>query len=135
MTPLALPGVLSARELRATAEHIASQQCPSGLVPWFDGHYGDPWDHVESAMALSLCGLTDEARAAYAWSATTQAADGTWPMETVWGDDGERVDDASADSNQCAYLAVGVWHQWRLTQDRAFVDEMWPTVRRAIDFA
>jgi len=134
MTALSLPGVLTARQLRATAEHIAAQQCPSGLIPWFPGHHGDPWDHVEGAMALAVCGLPDEARAAYEWSATTQAPDGTWPMETVWGDDGERVTDASADTNQCAYVAVGVWHHWRLTKDRRFVDEMWPTVRRAIDF-
>ena len=37
MTALSLPGVLTARQLRATAEHIAAQQCPSGLIPWFPG--------------------------------------------------------------------------------------------------
>ena len=116
MTPLSLPGVLTARELRATAEHIAAQQCPSGLIPWFPGHHGDPWDHVEGAMALAVCGLQDESRAAYEWSAATQAPDGTWPMETVWGDDGERVTDASADTNQCAYIAVGVSKENALTR-------------------
>ena len=34
----------------------------------------------------------------------------------------------------CAYLAVGVWHHWLLRRDLAFVERMWPVVRRALDF-
>ncbi len=135
---LELPGILSAAQLRATAGHIASQQQPSGLIPWFTGHHGDPWDHVEGAMALTVCGLVDEARRGFDWSAANQAADGSWPMETVGTGDGgsysETVTEASVDANQCAYIAVGVWHHWLLTRDRAFVDRMWPVVRAAIGF-
>lgn len=130
MTPPELPGLLTAGQLRATAEHIASQQLPHGLIPWFAGHYGDPWDHIEGAMALTVCGLLDEARLAFDWSARHQAADGTWPMETV----DTLVTESSVDANQCAYIAVGVWHDWLITGDRAFVDTMWPVVRSAINF-
>jgi hypothetical protein len=129
-----VPGILAAHQLAATAEHIASQQLPSGLIPWFPGHHADPWDHIEAAMALAVCGRHDEARRAFAWSARTQAPDGTWPMQTVWEDGRERVTDASADTNQCAYLAVGVWHYWLICGDTTFVAAMWPAVRRAIDF-
>ena len=36
--------------------------------------------------------------------------------------------DASVDTNQCAYVAVGVWQWWLETGDRALVDEIWPVV-------
>jgi hypothetical protein len=124
-----LPGTLTADQIRMTGEHIAGQQLASGLVPWFHGHYGDPWDHVEAAMALTVCGLDDAASLAFEWSATHQSPDGSWPMETTGSD----IGNASIDTNQCAYLAVGVWHRWLITGDRTQVDVMWPVVRRAIE--
>ena len=49
-----LPGTLTADQIRITGEHIAGQQLASGLIPWFRGHHGDPWDHIEAAMALTV---------------------------------------------------------------------------------
>jgi hypothetical protein len=80
-------------------------------------------------MALTVCGLHDAASLAFAWSAEHQSPDGSWPMETV----GRDVRDGRIDTNQCAYLAVGVWHRWLITGDRTQVDVMWPVVRRAIE--
>ena len=51
-----LPGTLTADQIRITGEHIAGQQLASGLIPWFRGHHGDPWDHIESSMGLSISG-------------------------------------------------------------------------------
>ena len=34
----------------------------------------------------------------------------------------------------CAYVATGVWHHWLCTRDRAFVEQLWPTVERALDW-
>jgi hypothetical protein len=31
-------------------------------------------------------------------------------------------------------VATGVWHHWRCTWDRGFVDHLWPTVERAIEW-
>jgi hypothetical protein len=42
--------------------------------------------------------------------------------------------DAAAETNQCAYVAVGVWHHLLITGDDGFAERMWPTVRRAVDF-
>jgi hypothetical protein len=123
-----LPGTLSADQIRITGEHIAGQQLASGLIPWFRGHHGDPWDHIEAAMALTVCGLDEAADLAFGWSAAHQSPDGSWPMETA----GSEVRDGRVDTNQCAYLAVGVWHRWLITRDRAQVDAIWPVVRRAI---
>jgi hypothetical protein len=124
-----LAGTLTGDQIRISGQHIADQQLASGLIPWFRGHHGDPWDHVEAAMALTVCGLDDAAGLAFEWSAVHQRPDGSWPMETT----ASGIRDERTDSNQCAYLAVGVWHRWLITGDRAQVDVMWPVVRRAIE--
>ena len=124
-----LPGVLTADQLEQTVASIAAAQHDSGALPWPDGH-ADPWDHVECAMALVLGGRLDEARAAYAWMRRTQEPDGVWRMKY----EGESVLDASVDTNQVAYVAVGVWQWWQVTGDRSLVDAMWPHVRRALNF-
>src|ERR1035438_7824709 len=124
-----LPGVLTATEVLATAEHIADRQEPCGAISWPDGHT-DAWDHVECAMALSVCGLSGPARRAYGWLRDTQRTDGSWPKRTEAG----VVTDAAAESNQAAYVAVGTWHEFQLTGDTGFLAEMWPVVRRAIGF-
>jgi len=119
---------LSPEQISRTVDTVAAIQQPCGALPWADGHT-DPWDHVESAMALVLGGRREQARAAYAWLLTTQAADGSWA--TSW--DGLSVLDAGVDSNQCAYIAVGVWQWWLVTGDLSLVHELWPAVRRALD--
>jgi hypothetical protein len=124
-----LVGVLSSTELAATVDSIAAAQQPSGALPWADGHT-DPWDHVECAMALTLGGRLDEARAAYAWLRRTQGADGAWGMSYA----GDEMLDASVDVNQCAYIAVGVWQWLQVTGDRRLVAQTWPHVKRALDF-
>ena len=125
----AVAGILSADEILATGHSIATMQEPSGAVPWPDGHT-DAWDHVECAMALSVCGLTGPARRAYEWLRRTQRADGAWPKQTVRG----QVTDAAVESNQVAYVAVGVWHELQVTGDESFAVRMWPTVHSAISF-
>lgn len=121
---------LTRAELDRTGRFIAEHQAADGAIPWFAGGQLDPWDHVEAAMALSALGLTAEAEAAYRWSADTQRPDGSWPMVIRDG----VVEDAAADTNQCAYLAVGVWHHYLVTGSQTFLADMWPTVRRALDF-
>jgi hypothetical protein len=129
LTTPAVPGVLSAASVRATAASIAAVQEPSGAIGWPDGHV-DVWDHVECAMALSAAGLAGPARQAYDWLRRAQRPDGSWPRTIVAG----TVTDAAAESNHAAYVAVGVWHELKVTGDGAFVVRMWPTVRRAIEW-
>ncbi len=126
----AVPGVLSERDIARTGESLAAMQQPSGAVGWPDGHT-DAWNHVECAMALSACGLAGPARLAYEWLRATQRADGSWPKKTA---PGGLVTDAAADSNQVAYVATGVWHEFLVTGDVAFARAMWPTVRAAVGF-
>jgi len=130
-----LPGVLSVDDVLASAGHLASLQSASGMIPWFPGGHCDPWNHVESAMALDVAGYHVEAERAYEWLADIQRADGSW--HNYYVSDGARDDtleETKLDTNVCAYLATGVWHHWRSTGDRCFVDNMWPTVERALDW-
>jgi hypothetical protein len=125
-----VPGILSAREVLATGHSVAAMQQPSGAIGWPDGHT-DAWNHTECAMALSVCGLREPARRAFGWLRSSQRADGSWPKRT---DPGGRVTDPAADSNQVAYVAVGVWHELLVSGDAGLAAAMWPTVRRAISF-
>ncbi|MGB3708784.1 prenyltransferase [Gordonia sp. (in: high G+C Gram-positive bacteria)] len=124
-----IPGILTVEQVRQTGAAIAGMQEPDGALPWFPGGKTDPWDHVESAMALSASGYLNPARAAYEWSAHNQRDDGSWPMEIRQG----RIVDTGVDSNFCAYIAVGVWHHYLISDDDAFLWSMWPTVRAALD--
>jgi len=126
-----VPGVLSAEEAHTTAEHLAELQQPSGLIPWFSGGHCDPWNHVESAMALDVAGMHGPAEAAYEWLADAQRPDGSW-HNYYWSDG--TVEEDKLDTNVCAYVATGVWHHWRCTWDRAFLDHLWPTVERALEW-
>ncbi|MEO8749088.1 MAG: prenyltransferase [Allobranchiibius sp.] len=129
--PLAVPGILSAEQIAHTGRFIASQQSADGAIPWFTGSHLDPWDHVESAMGLSVSGHHGAALAAYDYLARAQRRDGSWPMVTR----GAHVEDAAADTNQCLYIATGVWHHYLVTGDADVVARYWPTIERAVGFA
>lgn len=125
-----VPGILDATEVAQTAAAIARVQQADGGIPWSVGEHIDAWNHVESAMALVVGGQVAAAEAAYGWCLSTQRADGSWPVRIV----GDRVEDASGDTNMSAYLAVGLWHHWLVQRDRSFVRRCWPAVRRGLDF-
>jgi hypothetical protein len=128
--PAAWAAVLTEADVLATGASIARAQEASGAIAWPDGHV-DAWDHVECAMALSACGLRGPARRAYAWLRDAQRADGSWPRSTAGG----VVTDPAAESHHAAYVAVGAWHEYLVTGDEGYALTMWPTVRRAVEWA
>lgn len=117
--------------LRPTVEFILECQRPSGEIPWFEGGYTDPWDHVESAMGLAIGGEVEAARRAYTWLADLQLEDGSW-----WASyRGQEIDNTQRrETNFVAYIATGVWHQYLISKDREFLEAMWPIVEKAIGF-
>jgi hypothetical protein len=125
-----VPGVLSCSEVMASGESIAAVQRPDGMIPWFPGGHCDPWNHVEAAMALVVCGLTAEAERAFDWLATAQLGDGSWFNYYRGGG----VEDTRIDTNVCAYVAAGLWHHHLVTGDFDLVSRHWPMMERAIDF-
>jgi hypothetical protein len=122
--------VLSERELQATVDSIAAQQQPDGLVLWFPGGHADPWNHVEAAMALALGGRRADAERAYQWLADHQRHDGSWHHYYL----ADGVEDPKFDANVIAYVAAGALHHYLLTEDRGFLETMWPVVERAVEW-
>ncbi|MDH6710582.1 hypothetical protein P3T27_007332 [Kitasatospora sp. MAA19] len=127
---LLLDGVLDADQAAGTVRSILAEQRPDGAIPWFAGHHLDPWDHTEAAMALDTAGEHAAAEAAYRWLAANQNPDGSWYAAYTDG----VVTDRAKETNFCAYVAVGVWHHHLSAGDDAFLEWIWPVVRRALDF-
>ncbi len=117
--------------IQRTTDYIARSQQPGGGIPWFPGGIIDPWDHVESAMGLTVGGRIRAAEAAYRWLKTHQHPDGYW-LAAYDGD--EIADGTRAETNFVAYVATGVWHHYMATGERAFLREMWPVITAALDF-
>jgi hypothetical protein len=130
---LVLPGVLTAEQAAETVAGIVAVQRTDGAIPWFRGHHLDPWDHVETAMALDAAGEHERAEGAYRWLADHQNPDGSWYAAYADGDAAAPTD-RGRETNFCAYVAVGSWHHYLSTGDDAFLDLMWPTVRAATQF-
>jgi hypothetical protein len=124
-------GLFPEEFLRPTVDFILATQLPSGEIPWFEGGYADPWDHVESAMGLSIGGELKAAERAYQWLARMQLEDGSW-----WASyRGDEIDNCERrESNFVAYIAAGVWHHYLVSGDNDFLKEMWPVVDKAIAF-
>ncbi|MFZ5565100.1 MAG: phenyltransferase domain-containing protein [Thermodesulfobacteriota bacterium] len=118
-------------DIDAVCGRIAATQRGNGEIPWSDGDKTDPWDMVEAAMGLTVGGQHDRARAAYAWLAEKQHADGSWYAAYRDG----VPEDRTYDTNMSSYIAVGALHYYLVTRDRAFLEWIWPTVRAGIDFA
>ncbi len=120
---------LTAAEIDQTASWIASLQLPNGLIPWFRGGHGDPWNHVEAAMALAAAGRWADVERAFSWLASQQLDDGSWC--TFYVADG--VIEPRRDPNVCAYLATGAWWCAQLSGDGpALLSGLWPIIERAI---
>jgi len=110
---------------------IALTQNRDGEIPWHIGGKTDPWDHVEAAMGLTVGGYYEQARKAYRWMTAMQRPDGSWYAAYIDG----RPEDKTLDANFTSYIAVGVFHHYLITGDISFLEEMWPTVASAVDFA
>ena len=115
-------------EVSVLARGLKEFQLSSGLVLQTMDGVGDPWNHVEVLMALTVVGEVDAAQRGYRWLAERQLGDGAWFHYYRE----QYVHSARIDFNVIAYCATGLLHYLRSTQDLPFVKEFWPTVRRAI---
>jgi len=124
-------GILTADQIVSTGHAIAAVQQRGGAIGWPDGHV-DAWNHIECAMALSVCGLRDASRRAYDWLRVSQRPDGSWHKQPP--ENAEQEADLTTESNHAAYCAVGIWHELLVSRDEGFAQRMWPMVRAAVDF-
>jgi len=126
------PATVDAWRLRPAVDYVARMQRPDGLIPWYAGGPADPWDHVESAMGLTVGGRHRAAADAYRWLADAQLPDGSWWAVYDAADGGEGT---HRETHRAAYVATGVWHYYRVTGDRGLLEDLWPTVEDALAFA
>ncbi|MGH9107825.1 MAG: prenyltransferase, partial [Acidimicrobiales bacterium] len=117
-------------ELAETAAWLASMQLPNGMLPWYRGGHGDPWNHLEATMALAAGGRWAEVERALAWLAAHQLADGSWCRFYV--PDG--VLDPRRDPNVCAYVATAVWWCSELGGPAGLLEALWPVIDAAISW-
>ena len=118
-------------DVESTAALIAFTQRPDGDIPWSVGDKTDPWDLIESAMGLNIAGHNAQARLAFSWLAERQLADGAWYASYR---DGE-PEDRTRDSNMTSYLAVGLFHDYLITGDAEYLEEMWPVMAGGVEYA
>ncbi|MGH7721829.1 MAG: prenyltransferase [Candidatus Dormibacteria bacterium] len=121
---------LSRSDVQATVEAIARVQRGDGSIPWYQGGQVDPWNHVESAMALDVGGRHAEASRAYDWLGATQRPDGAWHAAYR---DGEVID-ATLDTNLCAYVATGLWLHLLCGRPTSEVRTRFACLERALGF-
>lgn len=114
--------------IEETAGFIHKTQRADGGIPWSEDGHLDPWNHVESAMALSIGGQYEAATQAYQWLRDAQLDNGGW-----WARYQHGSDDRHMETNFIAYAATGIWHHYSITLDRNFLDFFWPMVRAALD--
>ena len=85
-------------------------------------------DGALTSCALAELGFADEARAFFRWYAPHQHADGRVPCAVD-----RRGLDLAVEHDSHGELVWGVAETFRLTRDFAFLRELWPRVRRAVD--
>ena len=117
--------------IEGVAGLIVQTQKANGEIPWFEGGKTDPWDHVESAMGLTIAGYFAEAEKAFFWLRDHQLEDGSWYAAYVNGE----PDDKTHDTNMTTYIAVGLFHYYLVTKDKNLLRKLWPTMSAAIEFA
>jgi hypothetical protein len=125
-----MTGPLTSAEVSETASWIAAVQLPNGMIPWFPGGHADPWNHIESAMALVLAARRREADRAFEWLASTQLSDGTWCRYHL----ADGIEDPRRDPNVGVYVATGAWWHYLCTGDLGLLEGLWPVVERAVAF-
>ena len=116
---------------RPTVDFILRAQQADGAIPWFEGGYADPWDHVEAAMGLSIGGEFDAAENAYRWLESIQLDDGSfWAAYKA----GEVDNHERRETNFVAYVATGLWHHYLISENLDFIKSVWPMAKSAIEF-
>ena len=98
-------------------------QQPDGNIPWVPGGQTDPWNLVESAMALDVGGRFAEAEREYDWLRSMQHPAGSWHAYY----EGDAVKEHTLDTNVACYIANGVWHHYLSTGDTGFLDDLFPS--------
>ncbi|MBT4910218.1 MAG: prenyltransferase [Alphaproteobacteria bacterium] len=129
---------------KGSLDRIISLQRKDGSITWFENGIFDPWNHLESVMALNIFQYEEEKEIGFKYLKETQLDDGSWYGQLgsdveIDLDDGKFKGDeinekTIRDTNFSAYIATACWHDYLINQSLDFLEEMWPTIENAISF-
>lgn len=120
--------------MRQVHNYILTCQREDGGILWFDQGKLDPWDHTEAAMALSINKNFSAFKKAFDWLADKQNQDGSWFVK-YYGDESDGdLDRVKVETNFVAYPACGLWHYYLISQDIRYVEQLFPSIEKAINF-
>ena len=124
---------MNSKELKfysCSVDYILEVQNQDGSIPWEKGKKLDPWDHIEAAMGLSIAGNKVESEKAFIWLSDNQLDDGSWYSEYI-----ESVPQTKRrETNFSAYLATGLFHYFLIFEDKKFLERLFPSLEKAMDF-
>ena len=109
---------------------ILDVQASDGSISWERNKKFDPWDHIESAMALTVAGEIEVAMKAFEWMQLHQEKEGGWFSEYKSGQPSKK----RMETNFAAYICVGIWHFYLVTKDIGFLEEYYPVLEKAMEF-
>nr|BAA97041.1 glucoamylase TGA [Thermoactinomyces vulgaris]BAB40639.1 glucoamylase TGA [Thermoactinomyces vulgaris] len=98
------------------------------------GGYAYCWgrDAAYIATAIDRAGYHDRVRAFYRWAMQTQSRDGSWQQRHYL--DGRLAPQWGLQIDETGSILWGMWQHYLLTNDRAFLDEIWESVQKAAQF-
>ena len=118
------------QSLTYLGEYITKCQNRLGAIAWEPNGKVDPWDHVESIMALNLLDFKEEALKGFDWLISSQEHDGSWYSEYQ----GEKITNLNKETNFCAYISSGALHHFLNFKELSFLEKIWPTLKKSIEF-
>ena len=129
---------------KGSIKRIVSLQRLDGSITWFENGIFDPWNHLESVMALNILQYEEEKRIGFKYLRETQLDDGSWYGQLGSDVDIDKIDGKFKgdegnekkirDTNFSAYIATACWHDYLINQSLNSLREMWPTIENAIEF-
>lgn len=115
----------------SVADFIDSLQRDNGDIPWHEEGKTDPWDLVESIMGLNIGGRYESSYKAFEWLKENQNPNGSWYSSYIRG----KPEDRTCETHMAAYISVGLFHTWLITRNTDFLEYMWPTMVKGIEYA
>ncbi|MBU1344915.1 MAG: phenyltransferase domain-containing protein [Proteobacteria bacterium] len=109
---------------------ILTLQRESGDIPWHMDGKTDPWDLIETAMGLNIGKRFEASFRAFEWLKNMQNPDGSWYSSYIDG----KPEDLTCETHMAAYISVGLFHTWLMNKDTTFLEHMWPTMEKGINY-
>lgn len=117
--------------LNNIGKYIKSIQLKSGAIPSDEDTFHDPWDHIESIMGLNFVKEIDSSKLAFQWLIDNQNSDGSWYAK--YND--IRPIEKNKPTHFGPYISVAALHFYKSFLNKEFLEELWPTIKSAINFS